>query len=386
MLDILNQERSAELLQRGFTRRSFGRIATLLGAGAALPFYNECALAQSSMRAWIDKMPLDGVMINGNENPMGPCPEAADAMHGFIKEGGRYHFEQAFIMSDTAAKVEGLKPEYVTAFAGSSDPLHRSVISFCSPKKSLVMADPGYEAGRESAAYIGAKVIGVPLRKDFSHDVQAMVKADPNAGVIYICNPNNPTGTLTPKADIEWVLANKPAGSILLLDEAYIHFSRDWENRCADLVAKDRDLIILRTFSKLYGLASLRAGLALARPDLLAKLEPAGIGIMPVPGMVGATVSMRQKNLVPERRKIVRDIREDVFAFLDKHNLSYMRSDSNCFLLDTKRPAGEFIQAMAKRKVLVGRSWPSWPNHSRITVGARDEMEKFKSAVLQVTA
>ena len=107
---------------------------------------------------------------------------------------------------------------------------------------------------------------------------------------------------------------------------------------------------------------------------------------MPIPGMVGATVSMKQNNLVPERRKIVRDIREDVFAFLDKRNFAYVRSDSNCFLLDTKRPAPEFIQAMAKRKVLVGRSWPSLPNHSRITVGTRDEMEKFKSALLQVMA
>ena len=128
------------------------------------------------------------------------------------------------------------------------------------------------QAGQRAAKFLGAKVIGIPLTKDHAHDVRAMVNADPNAGLIYLCNPNNPSGTLTSRADIEWALANKPAGSIVLLDEAYIHFSSAWEDRCSDLVAKDRDLIVLRTFSKLYGLAAFRAGLALGRPDLLAKL------------------------------------------------------------------------------------------------------------------
>src|SRR5258708_2680059 len=281
MPELFSPEHSAELLKRGFSRRSFGRVATLLGAGAALPFYNEAALAQRAARIVMPDLPADAVRININENPSGPCPEAADAVHSYVKEGGRYHFEQTALMAKTAAEVEGVKGDYVRPFGGSSDPLHRTVLAFCSPKKSFVMAEPGYEAGKAAAQFIGAKVYSVPLRKDFSHDVQAMVKADPNAGIIYICNPHNPTGTATSRADIEWLLANKPAGSILLLDEAYIHFSREWESRGSDLVAKDKDLIILRTFSKLYGLASFRAGLALGRPDLLDRMEPAGTSIMP---------------------------------------------------------------------------------------------------------
>ena len=127
------------------------------------------------------------------------------------------------------AEVEGVSRDHVMPFAGSSDPLHRAVLAFTGPDKSFVVADPGYEAGERAAAFVGAKTIKVPLRKDWSHDVHAMAEADPNAGVIYVCNPNNPTGSLTPKEEIEYLVANKPKGAIVLLDEAYIHLSKTAE-------------------------------------------------------------------------------------------------------------------------------------------------------------
>jgi len=374
----------AELLRRGFSRRAFGRLARLVTAGATLPFYNEPALAQYSMIP--GGIPPDAVKINANENPLGPCPEAADAIYNVVKKGGRYLYEETFTFARTVAEMEGLRPEYVQPFAGSSDPLHRTVLAFCSPTRGFVVADPGYEAGGRAASYVGARVSSVPLTKDYAHDVRAMVKADPDAGVIYICNPNNPTGTLTARADIEWALANKPAGSIILLDEAYIHLSKALTENCADLVAKDKDIIVLRTFSKLYGMAGLRAGLALGRLDLLSKLRMYQAGALPVTAMVGARASLEAKNLVPERRKIIGDVREDVFEFLDKHNISFIRSDSNCFMLDAKRPAEEFIRAMRDRKIYVGRVWPSWPTYSRITIGTKEEMQKFKSALVEVMA
>src|ERR1700694_313262 len=173
-----------ELLRRGFSRRNFGRFATMLAAGATLPFYNESAMAQLSMLK--SPMPADAVKINANENPLGPCPEAAEAIYGVVQKGGRYQYEEAFSLEKTIADVEGLKPDYVRAFAGSSAPLHQTILAFTSPSKSLVTADPGYEAGEMAARFIGAKVVKVPLTKDYSHDVRAMAKADPNAGVIYI--------------------------------------------------------------------------------------------------------------------------------------------------------------------------------------------------------
>ena len=376
----LNIEEKKELLKRGFSRRSFGRFATVITAGAALPFYNESAMAQLSMIK--GPMPADAVKINANENPLGPCPEAADAMYGVIQKGGRYLYEETFGFQETLAGQEGLKPSYVQPFAGSSAPLHQAVLAFTSPTKSFVTGDPGYEAGERAAKFIGSKVIRVPLTKTFAHDVVAMAKADPNAGLIYLCNPNNPTGTLTPRADIEYLLANKPAGSILLIDEAYIHLSG--APMASDLVAADKDVIILRTFSKLYGMAGLRAGAALGRPDLLSKIMPYSAGALPVTGMIGANASLKVKDLVPKRRKIIADVREDVFAFMVKHNFKFVPSVSNKFMVDVGRPGGEVIEALRKEKIYIGRVWPSWPTYVRVSIGTQDEMNKFKSAFLTV--
>lgn len=381
MTNLLSHEQKVELIKRGFSRRSLGRMGLLLGAGSSLPFFNEPALAQLSN---IGRLAPDAVKINANENPMGPCPEAAEAIHSVVQKGGRYMYEETFDMAKTLADQEGVKPNYVMPFAGSSDPLHRTVLAFTSPTKPLVMGDPGYEAGQRAAAFIGSKVYNVPLTKTFAHDVKAMVAATPDAGMFYVCNPNNPTGTITKKSDIDWLVANKPAGSVVVLDEAYIHLSG--EPFGTDLVAADKDVIVLRTFSKLYGMAGLRAGAAIGRPDLLAKIQHYGAGALPVTGMIGANASLKVKTLVAERRKIIGDIREDVFDWMTKKNYSFVPSVSNKFMVDVKRPGQEVVRAMAAQKVYIGRVWKAWPTYVRVSVGTKDDMAKFKVAFEKVMA
>jgi histidinol-phosphate aminotransferase len=381
MFPTLNSEVKSDLLKRGFNRRNLLRMSTLLGAGATLPFYNEPAMAQLSN---LGRLPADAVKINANENPLGPCPEAAEAIHKVIAQGGRYLYEETSDFAKTLAEQEGLKPGYVQPYPGSSEPLHRAVLAFTSPDKPFIMGDPGYEAGQRAATFIGSKAIRVPLTKTYAHDVKAMAAASPNAGLIYICNPNNPTGTITPRADLEWLVANKPAGSVLLLDEAYIHLSH--ETFGSDFVAQDKDVIILRTFSKLYGMAGLRAGAAIGRPDLLAKLTSYGAGALPVTGMVGAHASLKVKSLVPERRKIIGDIRSDVFEWMSAKGYAFVPSVSNKFMVDVKRPGMDVVKAMAAKKVYIGRVWPAWPTHVRVSIGTREEMAKFKTAFAEVMA
>jgi histidinol-phosphate aminotransferase len=378
MKNVLTRKQQDEFLSRGFSRRTFGRIATLLTAGAAMPFYNEPALAQLSK---VDAPP-DAIMINANENPLGPCPEAREAATRMIQYGGRYRYGEADRLLALLAAQEGLREDYVTIHPGSSGPLHQAVLAFTSPTKPYVVADPGYEAGGRAARFIGSPVINVPLTKDYAHDVRAMAAASPNTGLIYICNPNNPTGTLTPRADIEWLVANKPKGAIVMIDEAYTHIAG--APFCTDLVAQDRDVVILRTFSKIYGMAGLRAGAALARPDLQQKINGYSITMMPIIGMAAASASLEVKNLVPERRKAIAAVREDTLDFLDHHDIRFVPSVSNCFMVDVKRPGREIVSAMAKHKIYIGRVWPIWPTHVRVTVGTEDEMDKFKDALLKV--
>jgi histidinol-phosphate/aromatic aminotransferase/cobyric acid decarboxylase-like protein len=210
-----------------------------------------------------------------------------------------------------------------------------------------------------------------------------MIKTDPNAGVYYVCNPNNPSGTVTPRKDIEYLLANKKKDAVVVVDEAYIHFS-DAAQSCSDLVAADKDVVVLRTFSKVYGMAGIRAGFALARPDLLAKLRPFGGGMLPITGLACATASLRAKGLVPERRAINKRIREDVFSFLEKKKITYVPSETNFFMMEVGRPGAEYARAMAEQKIIIGRVWAAWPTKVRVTVGTQEEMNKFKAAVEKI--
>jgi histidinol-phosphate aminotransferase len=162
MQHVFGPDRERELLARGFSRRDFFRIASLMGAAASLPFYSEATLAQLSQ---VGEIPSDAVLINANENPLGPCAEALTATTNMVKEGGRYHFEMTDQFCRLIASQENLPPDHVQAFAGSSPPLAQSVVAFTSPSRSFVTGDPGYEAGERAARFIGAKVFRVPSRR-----------------------------------------------------------------------------------------------------------------------------------------------------------------------------------------------------------------------------
>jgi histidinol-phosphate aminotransferase len=355
----------------------------MVAGASALPFYNESALAQLSR---IRNIPPDAVLINANENPLGPCAEARDAVHNIVAKGGRYHYEETDKVAKILSEQEGVKPEYIRIYAGSSGPLHQSVLAFTSPTKALVMGDPGYEAGERAAKFIGSKVVKVPLRKDFSHDVKAMIaQGGSDAGLFYICNPNNPTGTLTNRSDIEWLVANKPKGSVVLIDEAYTHIAGD-DCFSTDLVQKDKDVIILRTFSKIYGMAGLRAGAAIGRTDLIEKMGGWGAGMMPITGMAAASTSLQVKSLIPERRKIIGDVRTDTLNFLTAKGFTVVPSVSNKFMVDVKQPGNDVIMKLRQEKIFVGRVWPIWPTYVRVSVGTQEEMNKFKAAFVKVMA
>lgn len=373
------------------SRRNFLRYAAIAAATPILTEAHFARAAQASLHAtsgarhdFFLAPPPDAVLINANENPMGPCQAARDAIARLAPTGGRYDlYGETDKLTKTFATQHSLPEDHIAVYAGSSEPLHYTVLAFTSPSRSFVVADPSYEAGMVAAEAAGAPIKKVPLSAGYAHDVKAMVEADPNAGVLYICNPNNPTGTITPREQIVWALEHKPKGSVLLVDEAYIHFADTPD--VLDLVAAGKDLIVLRTFSKVYGMAGLRCGLALARPDLLEKLMPYGMNPMPVTGSGAANASLLDAQLVSTRKKIIGDTRQGTITWLKQKAYKVIGdSQSNCFMIDTGRPGRSVIEAMQAKNVYIGRTWPVWPNAVRITVGTPAEMEKFKAAFQQV--
>jgi histidinol-phosphate aminotransferase len=374
------------------SRRSFLRYASLAAAAPILTEAHFAMAAQQSSsttpkpraRRAFDPPPPGAVLINANENPLGPCEAACKAIANIAPAGGRYDlYGETEKLTKTFAAQHGLKEDSIMVYAGSSEPLHYTVLAFTSPSNGLVLADPSYEAPTYAASAVKAKISKVPLTSTYAHDVKAMAAADPTAGVIYICNPNNPTGTVTPKEDIAWIYENKPKGSILLIDEAYIHLSDAPDT--LDMVAAGKDVIVLRTFSKVYGMAGIRCGLALGRPDLLAKLQPFGMNAMPITGSAAANVSLLEADLIPTRKKIIADTRTSTIAWLKQNNYKVIGdSQSNCFMIDTGRPGKSVIAAMQEKNVYIGRTWPVWPNAVRISVGTPAEMAKFQVAWKEV--
>jgi histidinol-phosphate aminotransferase len=366
------------LAPSGISRRSFFRFAAGASAVASLPILTEAHLAYAERPKFAD--PNKGIHIDANENPMGPSEAARQAMINIIPRGGRYLFTGEEELVEIFAKQEGLSVESIAPFAGSSEPLHYTVLAFTSKDRPLVVADPGYEAPMWAAKVSGAQILKVPLadpRGEAKHDVKAMLAAASNAGVIYICNPNNPTGTCTPRSDIEYVVANAPKDAVVLIDEAYIHLCD--APRSLDFVKEGKNVIVLRTFSKLYGMAGIRMGFAVGRPDLLAKITSfGGMNALPVTAVAAAKASLLDADLVPARKKIIADTRVQTIAWLKSQGFATTPSESNCFMLDVRKPGKEVQAALAAKDMYVGRIWPAWPNSLRITVGTPDEMMAFR--------
>jgi histidinol-phosphate aminotransferase len=372
---------SQNITLRNDSRRSFLKWSVAAAAASTIRIMNEPLLAAAARKHHEHKkFPLGGVVIDANENPLGPCDAARAAVVSMAPQGGRYSYWLTDELVDTFAQQQGLKREYIRAFPGSSEPLHFSVLAFTSPTRRYVTADPGYEAGVDAAEISGARVVNVPLTKSYAHDIPAMLAAAPDAGLFYVCTPNNPTGTLTPHSDIEQLVAKKPKGSVVLVDEAYIHFA-DGAETAMDLVKADKDVIVLRTFSKIYGMAGLRCGFAIARPDLLAKLENfGGWSALPITAVAAATASLKHEHLVEERKLLNTTIRQKTFDWLSRNGYSCVPSQTNFFMVDTKRQVKEVIDAMAARNVYIGRVWPVWPTYARISVGTQPEMDAFATA------
>jgi len=393
-------------ITQGVSRRSFMRIlgaasaaATTLPAFAIQQQAAPAAPAQRARRGMADmgemrKLNPDTVIISSNENPLGPAQSTISAICSTAAMGGRYHGEETMETVAVFNELFGLpkagqgKPSYAALFPGSGGPLDLALMSNIGPDKPLVYGDPSYEQGYRAADTMKAPKYPVPLTSTYAHDVKAMLKAHPSPGAYYIVNPNNPTGTMTPKADIVWLLDNKPKGSVVIVDEAYFHFSND--ESVIDQVALDKDIIVLRTFSKIYGMAGLRAGFAVARPDLLEKFRtvaaPArNLASISITSAAGARAGLQDKDLVPLRRKINGDVRADTIDFLTKKGYKVVPgSQANMFMVDVHRPGMEFQKAMIKENIAIcNRVWAAMPNHVRVTVGTKDEMAKFQTAFVK---
>ncbi|CAN5444328.1 pyridoxal phosphate-dependent aminotransferase [soil metagenome] len=384
---IVTEEVRDDVLSRGFSRRQLAQIATVFGVGAAAATLGKPVWASGGVP---DPAPTAKTRIGANECWTGPLLPGQIAARKMVENGNRYspHDERGDFIK-AVMSVEGVPYDHVAPWPGSSDPLSRSVVTFCSPTRGLVTADPTFELAGRTAAWLKVPVKAVPLTPDMRHDVKAMLAADPNAGLYYICTPNNPTGTITPLADIEWLLDNKPADAMVLIDEAYTHFAG--VPTASYLAAKRNDVVVMRTFSKIFGMAGMRMGYIMTKPDNIAKMMryDGGMqsGALPLPSLVCATASLTAATLIAARRSEMQAARGMTLDHLKKRGLTVVPTEANMFMIDWKnRQAKDMQAAFRTQSVEIGRSWPIWPTVSRVTVGSMTEMKDFCIALDKVWA
>lgn len=381
-------------MERKANRLSRRRFTQILGAGAALaalrpPLSIEARGASTSsvgVGSAVARGAAPAVRLSSNENPYGPSPAAVRAMTEAFGLAWRYPDEHQDELVEELSKMHGVGAGQVLLGDGSGEILKLSAAAFTGPGRSLVVADPTFEAVAHHARIAGAEVTAVRLTQNYRHDLARMLSA--NAGLIYICNPNNPTASVTPKGEVRAFLSKVARETFVLVDEAYYHYveSADYES-VIPLVKDYPNLIVARTFSKIYGMAGLRCGYCVAQGPTIERLRAQqtwdSVNIM---ALVAALASVRDPSHVEQGRKLNGEVKAHVCAELEKMGFSYIPSAANFMMIDMRREVRPLLADMRRAGVEVGRFFPSLPNHMRVTVGTREEMQAFLAALRRLAA
>jgi histidinol-phosphate aminotransferase len=392
------------LSRRGFTK--------LISAGAATAVVRpSLAWASAAVPPAISIAGSTLVRLNSNENPHGPSPMAIKAMTDAFSLVWRYPDEHGEALVDTLTKLHGVTREQIvlgdgsgeilkvcaSAFTGPmtgdakpielSKPTRGPALQFIPGRGKLVVADPTYEAIVNHARVNRAEVVKVPLNKNYAHDLAKMAAAAAE-GLIYICNPNNPTASITPKNELREFINKVAPETLILVDEAYSHYadSPDYES-VMPLIKDHPNLIVARTFSKIYGMAGLRCGYCITQPETIRRMRPHltwdSVNIM---ALAAANASLSDPDQVPKGRRLNTETKQVVLDQIKQLGFEHISSQANFIMIDMKQPVRPLIESMSKFGVQVGRAFPSLPNHMRVTIGKQTEMEAFMTAFKQVVA
>ncbi len=363
-------------LQTISRRRFAGTVGAAVGT-ALLPPRLLGSLTEASLARG---EPEDLVELNSNENPYGPSARALEAVARLRRGASRYPDSLEEEARGAIARHHGVRPERVVLGNGSSEVLRMAAAAFLTPGKTVVAAEPTFEAVLVYARVTQAEAVKVSLTEDFRHDLARMAAAcDARTGLVYVCNPNNPTGTIVGSEELAALLTRVPPSATVLVDEAYHHFVENPRYKSA-LAYLDRfgNLVVARTFSKIYGMAGLRLGYAVAsEANAAAIARHASWNNVNAAALAAGLASLADSDLVPRQRRLLNDTRRWLCGELSKDGRRYIPSETNFLMIDVGGDVAPVIREFKNRRVLVGRKFPSLPNWLRVTIGTREEMRAF---------
>jgi histidinol-phosphate aminotransferase len=368
------------------TRRALGR---LLGAtaGAALLKGDARFPPAVSGKTGPSAPPAGPIRLSANENPYGPCAASLDALTRSAAEAARYPGAIEHGMREAIAKHHGVSKECIVLGNGSSEVLRMADCAFVPPGNALVAAEPTFEAVLSYCKATRGEPVTVPLTADHRHDLAKMASAcDAGTGLVYVCNPNNPTGTIVGGDELSAFLDRVPKTCVVLVDEAYHHFVESPSYRSMVELAVRRDnVVVARTFSKIYGMAGMRLGYGVTSPANAARMETHTCwDNTSQSALAMGLAALADADVVADRRRRLNDARRWLCAELERDGRRYVPSEANFVMIDVGTDVAPVIQAFAGRGIQVGRKFPSMGSWLRVSIARPEDMQAFVAVLREV--
>ncbi len=327
--------------------------------------------------------------LSANENPFGPSPAAKKALIEAIDQSYQYPFMKTQELVGKVAAYEGIEHSNILMDSGSTPLLLAAALHYGKNGAEIITGDPSYADLPSSAARMGSKIVKVPLTADYKLDLDAMeAKIGPNTGLVYICNPNNPTATVVDNAKLKAFCERVSKKVPVFVDEAYIDYLPDPQSvTLISAVKASQNVIVARTFSKLYGFAGLRCGYVVAQPETIKTLSKYATGTMSLSAttVAAACAAYQDKDFLQEALKNTMASKEYLYSVLKQEGYEYIPSSANFVLFPIKMDGIRFSNEMANRGVSI-RFWKfNNKDWCRVSIGRMDEMQSFADAFKQLS-
>jgi histidinol-phosphate aminotransferase len=365
-----------------FSRRGFLRTLTAGTVAGSLSAWGGSALtAATTATARLERDREGLLLLDSNENPYGPSAKVVAAVQESLIRANRYPFREYGALTEDLARLHKVGTNQILLGCGSTDLLRVSAAALVGPGKKVVMASPTFEDLGMYAGAIGAEVVRVPLTANFAHDLDGMLaRVDDTVALIYVCNPNNPTASLTPRSDIDTFLSKLPSSTYVLIDEAYHHYVSTSARYVSflDRPAGNQRVIVLRTFSKIHAMAGLRLGYAVADPRLVETMRSHLTDVdLNCAAVAGGRAALADTESVRNFAKRNTDDRQEFFNQAMARMLKPIDSHTNFVMMDVHQPADDIIQHFLKNRVRIGRHFPPLTQHIRVSLGTPAAMNEF---------
>jgi histidinol-phosphate aminotransferase len=367
-----------------FSRRDFSRVVgQSLAFAVSAPYLRAAQGSRHNQPA-----PEGAIHLNFNENPYGPSPKALEALAACGHTASRYPDGPYLRMREALAQIHGVERDNIMLGCGSTEVLCVADEAFLGPGKNLVVAEPTFEAVVEYVNAAHGEVVKVPLTSDHRHDLERMAAAcTSKTGIVYVCNPNNPTGTIVTRDELAAFVNRVPPSTLILVDEAYFHFAdAPAYSSAIDLLAQHPNIVVVRTFSKVYGMAGMRLGYAVGAKNTIETMIP--YTLQPFNGncavLAAAYASLSEPDHIAECGKRIKETRSWLCDQLAKEGRKVIPSQANFVMVEVGTDVQPIVDQFRARNILVGRRFPSMSNFLRVSIGTQPETEQFLARLREI--